>query len=176
MIKKRARQELTDIDVGPFSDISFLLIIFFILTTQIAAFKGNNVDIPSPSDQQKEQEKKDDDKQLTVTLEGRFIKVAESEKIPPVDYTLEELKALLFSKQFSSMKEGAMERFVVVQTGKSVPYEVYFQVMMVIRRAGGIACIVENEDEGGSSASSSSGAAPAAGGAAAPAQQAVPAK
>lgn len=176
MIKKKERPALTDIDVGPFSDISFLLIIFFILTTQISAFKGHDVEIPSPSDQQKEEEKKDDNKQLTVTLEGRFIKVAESEKIPPVDYTTEELKALLYSKQFSSMEPGAKERFVVVQADKSVPYEVYFQVMMIIRQADGIACVMEDDDGGGGEGGASGGGAAAPAGQASAAPPAVPAK
>ena len=40
MIKRKARAALNDLDVGPFSDISFLLIIFFILTTQIISMSG----------------------------------------------------------------------------------------------------------------------------------------
>lgn len=169
MIKKKARPALTDIDVGPFSDISFLLIIFFILTTQISAFKGQQVEVPSPSNQETKEEK-EKKKQLTITLEGRFIKVGEDESIPPVDYTLEQLKALLYSKHFSSLKEDDPDRFVVVDANRSVPYETYFQVMMIIRQTGGIPCIVDSS-EGGEGESTSSSVT-----AAAPPPQAVPAQ
>ena len=69
MIKRRKRPALTDIEVGSFSDIAFLLIIFFILTTQIVRLVGKTVEIPSGSES-KQEEKKEDKKQLMVHMTG----------------------------------------------------------------------------------------------------------
>ncbi len=148
MIKGKSRPALTDIDVGPFSDVSFLLIIFFILTTQIAAFKGNVVTIPSGSTPEKE-EKKEEKQQLTIHLEGRFIKVGEDEKTPPTAYSMEGLKALLYSKRYD-LKKKDDEKFVILQATNTVPYEIYFQVVMIIQQSNAILCILEDDEAGDS--------------------------
>ena len=146
MIKSKPRAPLTDIDVGPFSDISFLLIIFFILTTQIAAFKGSVVDIPSGTPPENPAEKKDEKKQLTVHLEGSFIRVGtDDEKSAPPIVSPEELKARLLAENFYA-KEKMEDRFVILQTDDKASYDLYFKVVMMIDECGGFLCLMESAD------------------------------
>ena len=67
MIKRKERAPLNDLDVGPFSDISFLLIIFFILTTQIISMSGIVLSIPAGAPKEEMQEM-EEDKQIMITL------------------------------------------------------------------------------------------------------------
>ncbi len=146
MMKSKPRAPLTDIDVGSFSDISFLLIIFFILTTQIAAFKGSVVDIPSGSPPENQNEKKDEKKQLTIHLEGAFIRVgSDDEKTPPAVVSPEELKARLMAENYFG-KEKKEDRFVILQTDDKAPYDLYFKVVMMISECGGYLCLMETDD------------------------------
>lgn len=142
MIKSKPRAPLTDIDVGPFSDISFLLIIFFILTTQIAAFKGTVVNIPSGSKTQDEK-KKDELKQLTIELKGTSIMLIDTNaKGVPVD--LVELKDRLMVEDLPN-KANVNDRFVVLQADKAVPYELYFKVVVMIQECGGYISLLEDD-------------------------------
>ena len=47
MALKRKPRPDADINVGPFSDIAFLMIIFFILATTLIKPAGGKLDIPS---------------------------------------------------------------------------------------------------------------------------------
>lgn len=150
MIKAKSRAPLTDIDVGSFSDVSFLLIIFFILTTQIASFKGSVVDIPSGSPPESDQQQKDKPKQLTIYIQGTDIRIGTSdESAKPMNISLEELKARLLAENFYA-KTKKDDRFVIVESDDKVPYDVYFKVVMMINEAGGYLCLME-ADEGSSS-------------------------
>ena len=62
-IRKKYRAE-PHLDMGPFSDVAFLLIIFFIVTTTLVRPMGRLIDIPSAASDKKEEERKN----LTVTL------------------------------------------------------------------------------------------------------------
>ena len=61
MPRRRNERAKAEIETGSFSDISFLLIIFFVLTTTFEKAVGRAVDIPSaapPERQVQEEEKK----------------------------------------------------------------------------------------------------------------------
>ena len=66
MIKRKERAPLNDLDVGPFSDISFLLIIFFILTTQIISMSGIVLSIPAGAPKEEMQEMEEDKQQMLI--------------------------------------------------------------------------------------------------------------
>ncbi|MDP7287928.1 MAG: biopolymer transporter ExbD, partial [Phycisphaerae bacterium] len=63
-LRRKKDRQTPEPNVGPFSDIAFLLIIFFILTTTLSAMMGEKLDIPAA----RENPKKAKSKQPTITL------------------------------------------------------------------------------------------------------------
>lgn len=147
MMKRKSRPPLTDIEVGSFSDVAFLLIIFFILTTQIAAFKGTIVDIPSGEQKNETKKKEDEKKQLTIFLTGNFVRVAMGDTAPAA-VSFEDLKARLLAENYYA-RPKMEDRFVILQTGDDVSYDTYFKTVMMINDCGGVLCLMEGEDEKG---------------------------
>jgi len=137
---KRKEQAEGKIDVGSFSDIAFLLIIFFILTTTFTKIAGNKLEIPSGSTEASEVEQK----QLSVTLSAESILYGEDAKSISID----ELRVALAKEKFETKEQDA--RMVVLETGGEVLYERYFQVVMAINDAGGVLTLIDHaggEDE-----------------------------
>jgi biopolymer transport protein ExbD len=133
---KRKAQANAKIDVGSFSDIAFLLIIFFILTTTFVKIAGNKIEIPSGSSEESEVEQK----QIAVTLSAESILYGESAKSISID----ELRVALAKEKFETKEPDA--RMVVLETGGEVLYERYFQVVMAINDSGGVLTLIDHAD------------------------------
>jgi len=131
---KRKEQANTEIDVGSFSDIAFLLIIFFILTTTFTKIAGNKIEIPSGSSEQSESEQK----QIAVTLSAESITYGEDAKSIGID----ELRVVLAKEKFETKEPE--DRMVVLETEGEVVYERYFQVVMAINDAGGVLTLIDH--------------------------------
>lgn len=127
----------SEIPVSAFSDIAFLLIIFFILTTTLSMLAGNKLDIPST----RESKKKSAVEQPTVTLSAEGITWGGS----PKSITLDELRARLIEMDLQNKPSG--KRIVVLNSAPKVPYQRYFEVMMAINDAGGILGMVAEPGE-----------------------------
>jgi len=137
---KRKERGSSEIDVGSFSDIAFLLIIFFILTTTFTKIAGNKIEIPSGSTEQSEVEQK----QIAVTLSAESITYGEDAKSISID----ELRVALAKEKFGTKEPDA--RMVVLETDGEVLYERYFQVVMAINDADGVLTLIDHtggEDE-----------------------------
>ena len=130
-----------DIDVNAFADIAFLLIIFFILTTTFSNLFGREMQIPTGS---KPEDASEQEPVRTVNLSVREIRYGEDENAPAL--SLAELRDRLFEEDFPS-KTRDMERMVIVESARDVPYSVYFQVLTAIGHAGGIVALVEDDEE-----------------------------
>lgn len=144
-----------DIDVTSFSDIAFLLIIFFVLTTTFVKTMGAAVAIPSST---QDPAKKTEEQYPTVVL------AAESMKFRDRDVSLDQLREQLAEMKLPEKKEE--QRFIVLESAPEVGYERYFQVMTAISRAGGILAIseaIEDKDKEKKEGAGETGAAPAAG-------------
>jgi biopolymer transport protein ExbD len=126
------------VDVGSFSDIAFLLIIFFILTTTFTKLTGNTMSIPSGSTESTPSE----DKQDTITLNGEEITYGETSK----SMTLDELRDTLDESAYG--ERGADERMVILQSSDNVSFELYYQVVMAIRNAEGVLALIDEDDKG----------------------------
>ena len=142
----RKKRVTPEIDVTSFSDIAFLLIIFFILTTSITYLAGSKMEIPSGSTAPGQKEKQ---QQMTVNLKGAQIEIGEGKgkSKSSRQVSLDRLKAELRDQRFPEKKEE--ERFVIVDSAEDVPYGHYFQVVMAITDAGGVLALLEHEEEGG---------------------------
>ena len=124
-------------DVSSFSDVAFLLIIFFILTTTLKVMGGQELDIPSGEDGESK-----DKKQLTITLSGTKIFYGEKSD---TSLTLRQLRAQLADEELSKKKED--QRMVVLESNDDVVYQRYYNVMLEIRDADGIVALIERESD-----------------------------
>ena len=138
--KERAKAE---IETGSFSDISFLLIIFFVLTTTFEKATGRAVDIPSasPPDQQVQAEEK---KTPTVNIMADKILFGMGEQESAGEQvSLAELKVRLMKLNLSAKPEK--ERMVIVEMAEEVDWDRYFKVVTTIAQGGGVVAIVEEQ-------------------------------
>ena len=132
MRKIRATAEL---DLSAFSDIAFLLIIFFILTTTFVKPFGHKMDVPAGTS---DAEKKDETLP-SVVLRGEAILWGEKGE----EISFEELRRRLDRQQFA--KQDPERRLIVVECTKDVPYEHYFRVVMAISEEGAAIALLEDE-------------------------------
>lgn len=125
-----------DIDVTSFSDIAFLLIIFFVLTTSFVRTMGLSVIIPSST---QDPAKKSEGDYPTVVLS------ADSMQFQDKDVTIDQLRERLADMKLIEKKEEA--RFIVLESAPEVTYERYFEVVTAISKLGGILAIAEPTEE-----------------------------
>ena len=134
---KRDKKDAADVDMSAFSDIAFLLIIFFILTTTFVKPFGSDLSVPSGSS---DPENKTEDKQLTILLKGSSIRYADNDD----ELSINELRKKLLAENFPNKEPD--KRMVIVECDKDLPYEQYFQVVMAISKAGGVLALIEEEN------------------------------
>ncbi len=148
MIKRKERAALNDLDVGPFSDISFLLIIFFILTTQIISMSGIVLSIPAGAPKEEMQEM-EEDKQIMVTLTNEVIllRLPSGEERSIMAASVAELKAYLLAQDLNR-KENVSEKLIVLESRPDVKFDLYYKVITIIESAGGLLALVEEDSAG----------------------------
>jgi biopolymer transport protein ExbD len=134
---QRKQRPLSEINVGAFSDIAFLLIIFFILTSTFLKVSGSKMDIPSGTTEKSEEEQK----QLTIDLQIDNIHLGED----TAPLTMEELRERLIGADLPSKAES--QRMVLLISQKEVPYDRYFKVVTAISQAGGILALLDESEE-----------------------------
>ncbi len=130
MRKKKNRQ--TSIPVGSFSDIAFLLIIFFILTTTLTKEKGFLTDFPSGE----VNTKKSSEKNATVVLTTSDIRLNGE----PV--TIEKLREKLHGMKLWE-RETMEDRMVIMEAQGSMPYQQYYAVRSSMAQASGTVAVVK---------------------------------
>jgi biopolymer transport protein ExbD len=118
------------------SDIAFLLIIFFILTTTLTKLSGFTAELPSAAANQ--QQATSDAKTPTVQLANGKLLFDEREVSPAA------LRERLLDLRLD--KRQGEERIVMLEAAGKVDYQTYYEVMAAISAAGGVVAIVE-EDE-----------------------------
>lgn len=135
-LRRKKRQE-SAVDVSSFSDVAFLLIIFFILTTTFKVMGGQELNIPSGAEGESKEQK-----QLTISLSGKKIFWGEDSKS---SLTLQQLRTRLTDEELSTKKED--ERMVILESDENVVYQRYYNVMLAIRDADGIVALVERDND-----------------------------
>jgi biopolymer transport protein ExbD len=130
--RKRRAAGCDEIPVTSFSDIAFLLIIFFLLATTLVKTQGFTTDFPSGQKSEKPQEK-------TANIALRDGRIALNDKELDVAQLRAGLKALRLETRTGDARVVLLEA-----TGK-VEYQTYFEVMAAITEAGGTICIVREE-------------------------------
>ena len=137
-MNKRTRSERKhrqgEIPTGTFSDIAFLLIIFFLVATTLTKVKTITADLPAgeKSTQQQSEE--------TPIVNLRGIEIFFNDK----KVELPELDDRLAALELLDKEPG--DRVIMLESANGTPYENYFQALATISANGGIVAIVE-EDE-----------------------------
>jgi biopolymer transport protein ExbD len=121
-----------DIPVASFSDLAFLLIIFFIVATTLQKTTGITANVPSG--EKSEQQAK---KTMIVNINDRTILINDKA------VTVDELRAELKGMQFDT-KEGD-DKIVLLETKGNVVYQDYFEVISTISTAGGVVALVKED-------------------------------
>ena len=128
------KRESPEIDMGAFSDIAFLLIIFFVLTTTFAKFQGTTVNLPSGA----EGESEENEKQITVVLDAGKIHLNDN----PENLTIEQLEIKLAALKLGE-KKNDMEKMVLIDASDAVIYDTQFKVFTMISKVGGVPAIID---------------------------------
>jgi len=117
------------------SDIAFLLIIFFILTTTLTKLRGFTAEFPAASATQ--QAAPADPKTPTVQMaEGKIIFNEQEVSLPVLRERLLDLRL--------DTKQGEA-KVVTLEAAGRVPYQDYFAAMAAISAAGGVVAIVQED-------------------------------
>lgn len=135
-IKRERRKRETVVPTDSLSDIGFLLIIFFIITTSIQRITGFQTEIPSAQRAEQTQQAKLPSVKLNngqLTLDDQPVSV-------------DRLREQLLALQLPTKAES--ERIVVVEATGRVDYQSYFETLSAISAAGGVVGLV-SEEKGG---------------------------
>ncbi len=136
-MRKRDRREKKhrsgEIPTGSFSDIAFLLIIYFLVATTLVKVKSITADLPSGEKSSQTQS----DKTPTINLKNDLIMF--NDKRVDLAGLNERLSALDLPEQ------EADKRIILLESAKGTPYEVYFQALAAISANGGVVALVEDD-------------------------------
>ena len=130
---KRKTKRTPEIDMSAFSDLAFLLIIFFILTTTLEQFTGTKLDIPAGVEKEDQAEQE----QLTINLAVDTIRYGKEGRV----LTLDQLREALAAENLAERE--ANERVVLVDAREDVPYDLYYKVITAVADAGGIMGLIQ---------------------------------
>jgi len=132
--RHRKQRRATEIPVSSFSDIAFLLIIFFILATTLVQITGVITEIPSGEKAEAQQK----DESPNVQLQGNEIFFNEDR----VD--MKQFRQRL--AKLNLHKKTGDDKVILLEASGNVTYQDYFDVMASISAAGGVTAILQEED------------------------------
>ena len=132
-VRRKEKRDL-EIPTDSVSDIAFLLIIFFILTTTLSKLTGFTAELPAAAAAQ-QQAARTDAKTPTVQLASGKLLFNEQE------VSMAALRDRLLDLQLAQ-KQGEAKVVMLEAAGK-VDYQTYYEAMAAISGAGGIVAIVE---------------------------------
>ena len=139
MLNKKSRKQLKkhrtgEIPTGSFSDIAFLLIIYFLVATTLVKVKTITADLPSGEKATQAQS----DKTPIVNLRGEEIFFNDKKM------TLELLNARLAALELATAEDS--KKVIMLESARGTPYQNYFQALAAISANGGVVALVEEEE------------------------------
>ncbi len=137
-MRRRVRKRSGDdeIPVASFSDIAFLLIIFFILVTTLQKDLGFQAEIPAG---EKSSENTADEAPSVTLRDDRYMWKDEFITREQLEKNLAELKL--------AEKEKEQDKIVLMEAVGSVNWQSYFELMSMIRAHGGVIAIVKEDKD-----------------------------
>ena len=131
---KEKKHRSGEIPTNSFSDIAFLLIIYFLVATTLVKVKTITADLPTGEKDTQAQSSK------TPTVNLRGAEVMFNDQKVDIDELNTKLAALELPTKDPS------KRVVLLESTKGTPYQNYFQALATISAQGGVVALVE-EDE-----------------------------
>lgn len=132
--KQEKKHRMGEIPTGSFSDIAFLLIVYFLVATTLVKVKSVAVDLPSGEKQAEAQL----DKTPIINLRGSEIFF--SDRKVSVDELNDRLAALDLHDKPDAKKVVMLE-----STGEPI-WETYYQALAAVSFHGGVVALVEGEE------------------------------
>lgn len=133
--KQEKKHRSGEIPVGSFSDIAFLLIIYFLVATTLVKVKSIAVNLPSGQTNNQAQI----DETPVINLRGTQMYFSDR----PVD--AQELNDRLAALKLIEKPED--ERVILLESADETPYAVYYQALAAISSNGGVVALVEEDEE-----------------------------
>lgn len=131
--KKEKKHRSGTIPTDSFSDIAFLLIVYFLVATTLVKVKSITADLPAGEKSTQTQSEK------TPIINLRGAEVFFNDKRVEMSELNERLAALdLASKE-------ADKRVIMLESAKGTLYENYFQALASISANGGVVALVEEQ-------------------------------
>lgn len=134
---KRRKQEKKhrsgEIPTGSFSDIAFLLIIYFLVATTLVKVKSITADLPAGEKSTQAQSEK------TPIINLRGADVFFNDKRVEMPELNQRLAALDLPNQ------DGEKRVIMLESAKGTLYQNYFQALAAISANGGVVALVEEE-------------------------------
>lgn len=142
---KRKKPQSSEIPTDSVSDIAFLLIIFFILTTTIRKLTGFSTDLPAA------------DKMATTPDMGTTPTIVLTEDTISFGIgggeskvTMDELRAKLKELKLNEIVDPrSAKKVILMEPAAGIQYQRYYEVMSSISSAGGVVGILTDEPVGG---------------------------
>jgi biopolymer transport protein ExbD len=131
--KQGKKHRTGEIPTGSFSDIAFLLIIYFLVATSLTKLKSVTADLPTGEKATQAQTTK------TPIVNLRGDQVFFNDK--PVDRAV--LRARLDALKLAEAEGNA--KVIMLESTRDTPYQSYFETMATISESGGVIAIVEEE-------------------------------
>jgi biopolymer transport protein ExbD len=136
-MSKRSKQEKKHrtgaIPVDSFSDIAFLLIIYFLVATTLIKVKSITADLPAGQKSNQTQAEK------TPIINLRGSEIFFNDNKASIEELSERLAALKLAEQ------SPEKRVIMLESAKGTPYENYFQALATISANNGVVALVEEE-------------------------------
>lgn len=123
-----------EIPTGTFSDIAFLLIIFFLVATTLTKVKTITADLPAGEKSTQPQSEK------TPIVNLRGSEIFFNDKSVSLEGLDERLAALKL------IEKDPAGRVIMLESANGTPYESYFQALATISANDGVVAIVEGEE------------------------------
>ena len=131
--KQEKKHRSGTIPTDSFSDIAFLLIVYFLVATTLVKVKSITADLPAGEKSTQTQSEK------TPIINLRGAEVFFNDKRMEMPELNERLAALDLPN-----KDGE-KRVIMLESAKGTPYQNYFQALAAISANGGVVAIVEDE-------------------------------
>ncbi len=133
-INKVKKHRDGNIPVGSFSDIAFLLIVYFLVATTLVKVKAVSVDMPSGQESTAQSE----NRTPTIKIKGDEI-YFKDRSISYAEF-VETLRAL-------KLKEAEGEdKVVMLESTNETSYQSYYKILATISKMGGVVALVEVEE------------------------------
>lgn len=123
-----------EIPTGSFSDIAFLLIIYFLVATTLLKVKTITADLPSGEKSAQAQSEK------TPIVNLRGLEMFFNDK----QVSMADLEARLLALELRDKEPS--QRVIMLESARGTPYENYFKALAAISENGGVVALVEEEE------------------------------